>query len=64
MSEENDLNKEESQINRGFELMLRQNNRREILKPKTFDFGFIKSISLLNREIKINFNFGLDIKRK
>jgi hypothetical protein len=64
MSKEKDLNKEEPQINRGFELMLRQNKRREILEPKTFDFGFQKSISLLNREIKLNFNFGLDIKKK
>lgn len=61
----NDLNKEEpQQINRGFELMLRQNNRREVLKPKVIDFRFEKFLSLLNREIKINFDFGLDIKKK
>jgi hypothetical protein len=57
------LNKEEPQINRGFELMLRQNSRREVLKSKTFDFRFEKTLSLLNREIQINFDFGLDIKK-
>jgi len=63
-NDERNLNKEEPHINRGFELMLRQNSRREILKPKTFQFRFEKIMSLLNREIKINFDFMIDIKKK
>lgn len=63
-NDESNLNKEEPHINRGFELMLRQNSRREILKPKTFQFRFEKILSLLNREIKINFDFMIDIKKK
>lgn len=63
-SSENDLNKKEPHINRGFELMLRQHSRREIVNPKTFFISFGKMISLLNREIHIYFDFGLDIKKK
>lgn len=63
-SSENDLNKKEPHINRGFELMLRQHSRRKIVNPKTFSISFGKLISLLNREIHINFDFSLDIKKK
>lgn len=63
-NEKKHLNKKEPHINRGFELMLRHNSRREIATPKTFYFSFGKVISLLNREIHINFDFGLDIKKK
>lgn len=63
-NDKNDLNKEELRINRGFELMLRQNSRREVLKPKTFQFRFEKILSLLDREININFDFIIDIKKK
>ena len=58
------LNKKEPHINRGFELMLRHNSRREITIPKTFQISFGKVISLLNREIQINFDFSLNIKKK
>lgn len=58
------LNKSEPHINRGFELMLRQNSRREELpEPKTFSFCFGKIISLLKREIHIDFSFNLNIKK-
>lgn len=63
-SSENDLNKKEPHINRGFELMLRQHSRRETINPRTFSISFGKLISLLNREIHIYFDFGLDIKKK
>lgn len=63
-NEKTHLNKKEPHINRGFELMLRHNSRREIAKPKTFSISFGKVISLLNREIQINFDFSLNIKKK
>jgi len=58
----NDIN---PQINRGFELMLRQCNRRDKpSEPKTFQVRFGKMLSLLKREIHFNFEFSLDIKKK
>lgn len=59
------LNKSELRINRGFELMLRQHNRREKpSEPKTFQIRFGKMLSLLKREIHINFDFNVNIKKK
>jgi hypothetical protein len=63
--EKRKLNKREPQINRGFELMLRQHNRREKpSKPKSFLIRFGKMISLLRREIHFQFELFLDIKKK
>ena len=47
------LNKDKLEINRGFELLLR--NRRKKTKPKTFEVKF----SFMNREITLS----LDIKK-
>ena len=55
-------NEEEPQINRGFELMLRQNKQEEF-NPKKFQITFGKIISLLTREIHIYFEFSFDIKK-
>jgi hypothetical protein len=63
-NDKTDLNKEEPHINRGFELMLRQHGGKKVLKSKTFNFRFEKTLSLLKREIQINFDFGIDIKKK
>lgn len=65
-NKKSNLNKLEPQINRGFELMLRQhNNRREKpSKPKTFQVRFGKMLSLLKREIHFNFDFYIDIIKK
>ncbi len=61
----NDLNKTELRVNRGFELMLRQNNRREEpSQPKTFQIRFGKMISLFSREMHFNFDFSFNIKKK
>ena len=49
-----DLNKDNTEINKGVELLLR--NRRKKPKPKTFQVKF----SFFNREI----TFCLDIKKK
>ena len=58
------LNKDKSlEINRGFELLLR-NRRRKTQKPKTFQVKFGILISLWNREIVFHFDFYLDIRKK
>jgi hypothetical protein len=58
-------NTENPHINRGFELMLRQHNRRRKLsEPKTFQVCFDKMISLFRREIHFNLDLFLIIKKK
>ena len=65
--EEKSLNKIKSEpieINRGFELMLRHRNRRgNQRKPKTFHIMFGKVLSLFKREIRLHFEFSIDIKK-
>lgn len=52
-------------INKGFELMLRNSSRREKpSEPKTFQICFGKMLSLFKREIHFQFEFFLDIKKK
>jgi len=59
------LNNQEPNINRGFELMLRQHNRREEKpQPKTFQIMFGKMVSLFKREFHFYFEISLDIKKK
>ena len=60
--EKDDLNNDKTEINKGFELLLR--NRRRIERPKTFQVKFGKLIALWNREIIFHFNFYLDIRKK
>lgn len=63
--EKSKLNNEEPNINRGFELMLRQHNRREKEpKPKAFQIMFGKMVSLLKREFHFYFEISLDVKKK
>ena len=66
--EEKSLNKIKSEpieINRGFELMLRhRNRRRKKLRPKTFHIMFGKVISLFKREIRVQFELSIDIKKQ
>ena len=57
------LNKNEPQINRGVELLLR-NRRRRSEKPKTFQVKFGKMISLFRREFHFFIEFHFDIKKK
>ena len=55
---------EDLHINRGFELMLRKNNRRENpLKPKTFQIRFGKMLFLFKREIHFQFDFFLNMEK-
>ena len=60
---EKDLNKEESQINRGVELLLRNRSKKQD-QPKTFQIKFGNMISFFKREIVFHFNFYLDIRKK
>ena len=54
------LNNDEPQINRGFELLLR--NRRK-QRPKTFQVKLGKLIAIWNTEIVFHFHFYLDIRK-
>jgi len=49
-------------IDRGFELLLRNQNRR--IKPKTFQIKLGNSITLFGREFSFNIDLGFDIKNK
>ena len=59
----NNLNKNEPEINRGVELLLR-NRRRKPEPPKTFQVKFGKMVTLLRREFVLHLNFYLDIRKK
>ena len=59
----NSLNKQETHINRGFELLIR-NRRRKPDPPKTFQIKFGKMVALFRREIVFHMNFYLDIRKK
>ena len=61
--EKNKLNKDEPQINRGVELLLR-NRRRRSLEPKTFQVKFGKMISLFRREFHFYIEFHFDVRKK
>jgi len=58
-----DINKNEHQINRGVELLLR-NRRRESLAPKTFQVKFGKMITLFQREFDFFIEFHFNIRKK
>tara|TARA_E500000318_G_scaffold25038_1_gene25060 strand:+ start:2609 stop:2830 length:222 start_codon:yes stop_codon:yes gene_type:complete len=64
--EKNILNKSQSDsdlnINKGFELLLR--NRRKSVTPKTLEFRFGKMLSFFNKEIHFSFDISFDIKKK
>ena len=57
------LNNNDSEMNRGVELLLR-NRRRKSLTPKTFQVKFGKMISLFKREFHFYIEFHFDIKKK
>ena len=57
------LNRNEPEINRGVELLLRNRRRRES-KPKTFQVKFGKMISLFRQEYHFFIEFHFDIRKK
>jgi len=61
--EKNNLNNQETHINRGVELLLR-NRRGKPDPPKTFQIKFGNMVSLFRREIVFHLNFYLDIRKK
>jgi len=61
--EKRKLNKDDPQINRGVELLLR-NRRRKSLRPKTFQVRFGKMISLFRREFHFFIEFHFDVRKK
>ena len=58
-----ELNKDEPQINRGVELLLR-NRRRKSQKPKTFQVKFGKMITLFQREFDFFIEFHFNIRKQ
>jgi hypothetical protein len=74
MSKANDLEDEKSPlnstesssaltINRGVELLLRKNKKREE-DPKTFQMKFGKLVSLFRRELHFYLELHLDVRKK
>ena len=61
--EKNNLNNQETHINRGVELLLR-NRRSKPDPPKTFQIKFGNMVSFFRREIVFHLNFYLDIRKK
>ena len=65
--ERSPLNKSDNQqplsMNRGLELLLRKNRKREEV-PKTFQVKFGKFFSLFNREIDFYLELHLDFKKR
>lgn len=55
-----DINKN-IQVNRGLELFLNGGKRKQ---PKTCHINVSKVVSFLNREVTINFEFSLNIRKK
>jgi len=62
-AEERKLNRSDSEINRGIELLLR-NRRRRSQSPKTFQVKFGKMISLFRREFHFYIEFHFDVREK
>ena len=60
---ENNLNNQESQINRGVELLLRSRRKKPEVQ-KTFQVKFGKMVALFRREIVLHLNFYLDVRKK
>lgn len=61
--ERSKLNKNDPQMNRGVELLLR-NRRRKSQRPKTFQVRFGKMISLFRREFHFYVEFHFDVRKK
>ena len=60
-SQNNDINKSTDHIDRGFELILSGGKRK---RPKTFRLLLDKMISFFNKDIRIHFDFYVDVKPK
>ena len=60
-SQNNDINKSTDHIDRGFELILSGGKEK---RPKSFRLLLDKMISFFNKDIRIHFDFYVDVKPK
>ena len=60
-SQNKDINKSTDHIDRGFELILSGGKRK---RPKSFRLLLDKMISFFNKDIRIHFDFYVDVKPK
>jgi len=60
-SQNNDINKSTDHIDRGFELILSGGKKK---RPKSFRLLLDKMISFFNKDIRIHFDFYVDVKPK
>jgi hypothetical protein len=62
--EKGSLNKSELNINRGFELMIRDHTKkREEEKSKSIKINFSKTLSFFSREFGFSFSFSFNQKK-
>ena len=59
-SSNDDINKSNYHIDRGFELILSGGKKK---RPKSFRIGLEKVVNLLRRKITIHFDFFIDIQK-
>ena len=60
-SQNKDINKSTDHIDRGFELILSGGKKK---RPKSFRLLLDKMISFFNKDIRIHFDFYVDVKPK
>ena len=60
-SQNKDINKSSAHIDRGFELILSGGKKK---RPKSFRLLLDKMISFFNKDIRIHFDFYVDVKPK
>ena len=60
-SQNKDINKSTDHIDRGFELILSGDKKK---RPKSFRLLLDKMISFFNKDIRIHFDFYVDVKPK
>ena len=61
--EKSPLNKSEVNINRGFEMMIRDCRKREVDQSKSFGINFAKTLSLFSREFGFSFSLSFSSKK-
>ena len=62
-TENQEEKKPKLEINKGVELMLRNNKKIVRREPKSFQFKFGQMVSFFKREIHIYLEFSLDIRK-
>ena len=57
------LNKSDIQINRGFELMIRDHTKREVKPSRSFGINLAKTLTLFSREFGFSFSLSFSSKK-